>query len=232
MLGPSGRFLFGTDQLGRDVLSRIIWGARPSLSSGVIAVAIASLLGTTLGLTAAYFGGVYDSVVSSVFDALLSFPGLILAILVIAFLGSSTYNATLAVAIGFIPAFGRVIRGSSLSIYSKDFVLAAKAMGAGHYRIIAFHLLRNVMPEVIVLSTALLGAAILVAASLAFLGLGLKPPSPSWGADLAAARPYMVQSPWLIGFPGAAIFVVVLAFNFVGDAMRDVLDPRLRTRGA
>jgi len=223
---PSLAHPFGTDDLGRDVLARVIWGARASLQAGVVAVVIALGLGVPLGLAAGYFGGVTDMVISRCTEALLACPFLILAIAFGAFLGPSLQNAMIAIGIAATPVFIRLTRGQTLAVKTEDYVEAARAVGAGHTRILWRYILPNVLPPIIVQATLTVALAIIAEASLAFLGLGLQPPAPSWGSMLDVARQFLSQAPWMALFPGIAIFLVVFGFNLLGDGLRDALDPR------
>jgi peptide/nickel transport system permease protein len=223
---PSLGHPFGTDDLGRDVLARVIWGARASLQAGVVAVVIALGLGVPLGLAAGYFGGVTDMVISRCTEALLACPFLILAIAFGAFLGPSLQNAMIAIGIAATPVFIRLTRGQTLAVKTEDYVEAARAVGAGHTRILWRYILPNVLPPIIVQATLTVALAIIAEASLAFLGLGLQPPAPSWGSMLDVARQFLSQAPWMALFPGLAIFLVVFGFNLLGDGLRDALDPR------
>jgi peptide/nickel transport system permease protein len=226
---PSRAHLFGTDQFGRDILARVMFGARVSLTSGLLVVLLAMLTGVPLGLIAGYYGGSTDQVISRGIDILLAFPGFLLALAIVSVLGPSLTNAMLAVAISSIPVFTRVVRGSVLSEKAREYILAARALGCGRGRIIFRHLLPNIMGPILVLATLRIGTAILTTAMLSFLGLGAQPPTPEWGEMLATARPYIRQAWWLTLFPGMAITVTVLAVNLLGDGLRDVLDPKLRS---
>jgi peptide/nickel transport system permease protein len=225
---PSPGHPLGTDELGRDTLSRIIYGARVSLMVGIIAVGISLFIGAALGLIAGYGRGLIDSVIMQAMDALLAFPALVLALAITAMLGPSLNNAMIAIGVTGIPAFARLVRGQVLSLRDLEYVQAARAIGAGHRQIVLRHILPNTMAPIIVQTSIAIPAAILAEAGLSFLGLGIQPPTPSWGAMLNVARGYIQTSPWLAIAPGGAIFVTVLAFNFLGDALRDTLDPRLR----
>ncbi|MBI4277885.1 MAG: ABC transporter permease [Armatimonadetes bacterium] len=225
---PSATFLLGTDQYGRDLLSRIIWGARISLLIGVIAVILGSFLGLLLGLTAGFYGGGVDRVLSRVIDSLLAFPGLLLALSVMAMLGANVGNAMIAVGISSSPRFARVIRGQVLSVGGKDFVEAARVVGASDLRIILRHILPNVLSPILVVATLGVGTAILTEANLSFLGLGVQPPTPTWGSMVSEGRVFVGTAFWVSLFPGIAIALTVLGFNLLGDGLRDVLDPRLR----
>jgi len=223
---PSAEHWFGTDENGRDVLSRVIWGARASLMAGVISVLGALFIGVPLGLLAGLIGGWVDGLISRVADAMLSVPFLILAIALAAFLGPALENAMLAIAITASPVFVRLTRGMALDAKSTDWVEAARALGNPPWRIGFFHVLPNIIPPLLVQASLAIAEAIIAEASLSFLGLGQQPPAPSWGSMLNSAQRFLTQAPWLSIMPGLAIFVVVLAFNLVGDGLRDALDPR------
>jgi peptide/nickel transport system permease protein len=225
---PSAAHWLGTDELGRDLLSRILWGARASLLAGVVSVTIALALGVPIGLTAGYAGGWIEGVIMRVIDAALAIPFLILAIAMATFLGPSLNNAMLAIGISSTPVFARLTRGQVLSAKHEDYVEAARALGNPPWRIAIRHILPNVLPPILVQSTLAIAGAIIAEAALSFLGLGQQPPNPSWGSMLNAARSFLAQAPWLAVAPGAAIFFVVLAFNLLGDGLRDALDPRDR----
>lgn len=227
---PSAQHLLGTDDLGRDVLSRIIYGSRVSLQVGAIAVSIAVLLGGTLGLLAGYVGGVTDDVIMRFVDAVQAFPGLILALALAAALGPGVGNVMIAVGFISAPAMVRLTRGQTLSVREREFVAAAKVMGAPPRRIIARHVWPNVTAPIIVQATLLVATAIVTEASLSFLGVGVQPPTPSWGSMLRTGSQYLEVAPWIALAPGVAIFLTVLAFNVLGDGLRTVLDPRLSSR--
>lgn len=227
---PSELHWFGTDENGRDVLSRLIWGARASLMAGVISVLGAVLIGVPIGLLAGLAGGWVDATISRIADAMLSVPFLILAIALAAFLGPALENAMIAIAITASPVFVRLSRGMALDAKSTDWVEASRALGNPPWRIAFVHVLPNIIPPLLVQSTLAIAEAIIAEASLSFLGLGQQPPAPSWGSMLNSAQRFLDGAPWLAIAPGAAIFIVVLAFNLVGDGLRDALDPRADRR--
>ncbi len=223
---PSFAHPVGTDTLGRDNFSRIIYGGRVSLQVGLLAMLVSTTVGVTIGLAAGYFGRWTDSVLMRIVDAILAFPGLLLAILMVAVLGPSLRNAMLAIAVGFIPSFARITRANALSIREKEFVESARALGAGPWRIMFRTILPNTLSPIIVQASLGMSYAILIEASLSFLGLGIQPPTPSWGYMLSAGREFITIAWWLTTFPGLAIFLVVLSWNFIGDGIREALDPR------
>lgn len=228
MQGPSSDHWMGTDEHGRDQMSRIIFGARLSLSIGIISVTIGLFAGGFLGLIAGFFGGILDNIIMRFMDIMMAFPGVLLALALVAALGPGLYNVMIAVGIWSIPLFARLMRGTVLSIKENDFVDGARALGATNVRILIKHILPNVAAPLLVLSTLRLATALLSAAALSFLGLGAQPPQPDWGAMLSQARQYLHMAPHLSLFPGLAIMVLVLSFNMVGDGLRDALDPRLK----
>lgn len=227
-LAPSAEHWFGTDQFGRDVFTRIVYGARISLPVGFIAVGIAAVVGLTLGLLAGYHGKLVDAGIMRVIDIMLAFPGILLALVVVAILGPSLVNVMIAVGISEIPRYTRLVRGSVLSAKENLYVDAARVTGVKDLAILARHILPNVIGPIVVLATLSLGTAILAAAGLSFLGLGAQPPNPEWGAMLADGRQSLGSQWWISTMPGLAIAVTVLAVNMAGDGLRDVLDPRLR----
>ena len=225
---PSRSHLLGTDQIGRDVLSRIIYGASVSLQAGVISVGLALVLGVLTGLLAGYHGRWVDESLMRIVDALYAFPALLLALAVTAILGPGLTSVMLAIGVVFAPAFARLVRGQTLSIRERDFITAAHVVGVEPWRVMLVHIWPNVTAPIIVQASLLIGSAIVIEAGLSFLGLGVMPPTPSWGSMLKEGYQYMEQAPWLAFAPGAAIFLTVLAFNLVGDALQRALDPRLR----
>ena len=225
---PTALHRFGTDELGRDILARVIFGARASMLAGLISVAIALSIGVPLGLLAGYRGGFVDALVSRITDAMLACPFLILAIALAAFLGPSLGNAMIAIGVSATPVFIRLTRGQVMSVKVEDYIEAARAMGNPPWRIALVHILPNILPALLVQVTLSIAAAIIAEAALSFLGLGQQPPAPSWGSMLNAAQRFLTNAPWMAIWPGLAIFLVVLSLNLVGDGLRDALDPRER----
>ena len=230
MQPPSVEHPTGTDSLGRDNLSRIIWGGRVSLQVGILSMVIATVVGVSGGLAAGYYGRWVDTVIMRMVDAILAFPALLLAILMVAVLGPSLRNAMLAIGVAFIPSFARVTRANTLSIREKEYVEAARAIGANGSRVMLRTILPNTMSTIIVQVSLGMSNAILIEAGLSFLGLGIQPPTPSWGYMLATGREFITLAWWLATFPGLAIFLTVLAWNFIGDGLREALDPRQQRR--
>jgi len=225
---PSWPHWLGTDDVGRDILSRIIFGARASLLAGVISVCIAVSIGVPLGLMAGYLGGLVDGVLSRLTDAMLAIPYLILAIALAAFLGPSLGNAMIAIGITATPVFVRLTRGQVLAVKVEDYIEAARAVGNPPWRIALVHILPNILPALLVQGTLAIAAAIIAEASLSFLGLGQQPPEPSWGSMLNSAQRFLANAPWMAVWPGLAIFLTVVSFNLLGDGLRDALDPKER----
>lgn len=223
---PSMLHWFGTDESGRDMFSRIIFGTRASMAAGLISISIAVGLGVPIGLLAAYRGGFIDTLISRITDAMLAIPFLILAIALAAFLGPSLTNAMIAIGITATPIFVRLTRGQALSVKVEDYVEAARSVGNPAYRIAFRHILPNILPALLVQATLSIAAAIIAEASLSFLGLGQQPPAPSWGSMLNTAQRFLSNAPWMAIYPGLAIFLTVLSFNLLGDGLRDALDPK------
>ena len=224
----SWKNILGTDDLGRDILSRLIYGARVSLAVAVVSVGLAFCLGTLLGCIAGYYKGFQDSIIMRIMDMILSFPYILLAIVIVAYMGPSLQNCMIAIGITYIPRFARIVRGSVLEECEKDYVTSAKAVGAGDWRIILIAILPNCLGPLIVQTTLSFASSILDAAALSFLGLGAQPPTPEWGAMIAKSRALILRASWVMTFPGLAILFAVLGFNLLGDGLRDALDPRLR----
>jgi peptide/nickel transport system permease protein/dipeptide transport system permease protein len=220
--------ILGTDDLGRDILSRLIYGARVSLAVAVFSVGLAFFFGTLLGCISGYYKGSLDNIIMRIMDMILSFPYILLAIVVVAYLGPSLRNAMIAIAITYVPRFARIVRGSVLEECEKDYVTSARAIGARDWRIIFIAVLPNCLGPLIVQTTLSCASAILDAAALSFLGLGAQPPTPEWGAMIAQSRGLILRASWVMTFPGLAILFAVLGFNLLGDGLRDALDPRLR----
>ncbi len=225
---PSAAYWFGTDEIGRDVLSRVIWGTRASLLAGVVSVSISLMLGVPIGLAAGFMGGAVDTVISRITDAFLACPFLILAIALAAFLGPSLSNAMIAIGVSATPIFVRLTRAQVINVKVEDYIEAARAVGNPPWRIALRHVLPNITAPLIVQATLAIAAAVIAEASLSFLGLGQQPPAPSWGSMLNTAKNYVDNAPWMAIWPGLSIFLLVLAFNLVGDGLRDALDPRQR----
>ena len=223
---PAAAHWFGTDEIGRDVLSRVVWGTRASLLAGLVSVCISLALGVPIGLLAGYVGGGADALISRLTDAMLACPFLILAIALAAFLGPSLTNAMIAIGISATPVFVRLTRAQVLAVKVEDYVEAARAVGNSHLRIALRHVLPNVVPPLIVQATLAIAGAVIAEASLSFLGLGQQPPAPSWGSMLNTAKNYIDNAPWMAVWPGLSIFLLVLSFNLLGDGLRDALDPR------
>ncbi|ACM38496.1 MULTISPECIES: ABC transporter permease [Rhizobium/Agrobacterium group] len=223
---PSLAHPFGTDDLGRDIMSRMIWGARASLAAGIFSVAIATILGVPLGILSGYFGGWIDMVISRITEAFLAMPFLIMAIALAAFLGPSLTNAMIAIGLSALPTFIRLSRGQVLAVKTEDYVEGARSIGLGHVAIMSRYIFPNILAPVLVQATLTVATAIIAEASLSFLGLGQQPPAPSWGSMLNVAKNFLSQAPWMAIWPGGAIFLVVIGFNLLGDGLRDVLDPR------
>ncbi len=227
-MGPSLAHPFGTDKLGRDIMSRVLYGGRVSLQVGFLSMALATVVGVPLGLIGGFLGGWFDNIIMRLMDLILAFPGLILAIWLVSLLGSDMRNVIIAIAFFSLPTYARLIRGVTLSIREMEYVMAARGMGASSLRIMFFHVLPGVLGPLIVMTTLGVSGAIVAGASLSFLGLGVSPPTPEWGAMLADGRNYMRTQWWIAVFPGVTITLVVLILNIIGDALRDALDPNVR----
>jgi peptide/nickel transport system permease protein len=231
MQAPSREHPMGTDRMGRDMLARILFGGRNSLSIGFLVVGIAILVGAPLGAIAGYFGGWVDNVIMRITDVFLSFPALLLALAIAAALGPSFVNAMIAIAFVWWPWYARIVRAQTISVKERSFIEAARGIGVGNWKIITRHVLPNVTTPVLVAATIDVGAAILTGATLSFLGLGVQPPTPDWGKMVDIGRQYMLVAPWYAAFPGLSIFLMALSMNLIGDGIRDVLDPRTRRLG-
>jgi len=223
---PSLAHPFGTDDLGRDTFSRVVWGTRISMQAGVLSILLAMAIGVPAGFVAGYYRGVFDQLIMRLTDAWLSFPFLILAIGLVTILGPSLTNATIAIGLGATPTYIRLTRGLVLAATAEDYVQSARALGAGDLRLMARHILPNIVSAIVVQATVAIPTAIIAEAVLSFLGLGVQPPAPSWGTMLNAAQQFLEQAPWMAYWPGLAIFVLALSFNLAGDGLRDALDPR------
>ncbi len=229
LYGPTTTYIMGTDALGRDVFTRVLYGGRASLGISIASVSIAIVISTFVGLVSGSLGGWFDAIVQRIVDVLMAFPGLIIVISLTAFLGNSIGLLVVVIAIALLGAGIRVARAASIQVSSQPYIEAARTLGAGQWRIIGRHILPNALPPILVIATAQLGIAILIEASVSFLGYGIQPPSASWGFMLGAeARIHMIEQPWLSVWPGLAIFLTVFSFNIIGDALRDAFDPRLR----
>jgi peptide/nickel transport system permease protein len=228
LASPTASHWLGTDNVGRDVLARVIWGARVSLIAGLVSVAIAVVAGCVLGLVAGYWSGPLDDLVMRLMDALLSFPALVLALALGAVLGAGLTGVLITLGVVYTPTFARLMRGQVLTVRAREYVDAARLLGAPDWRILGRHVLPNAATPIVVQASLSVAFAILAEASLSFLGLGIQPPDASWGSMINAGRGYLQQAPWIVFGPGTALFVTVLGLNFVGDAIRDALDPRLR----
>jgi peptide/nickel transport system permease protein len=230
---PSGDYWFGTDEIGRDIFSRMLVSARVAMTVGFISVGIGLIIGSLIGILAGYFGGWLDALLMRIVDVLLAFPGILLALAVITFLGPGLTNTMIAIGIGGIPGYARLVRGEVITLLERDYVSAARSLGANHMRVIVQHIVPMLVSSVLVYSTAQLARAILAEAGLSYLGLGVQPPFPSWGGMIASGQRFFLSAPYMAIYPGTAIMILVLALNLLGDALRDALNPQLRrgTRG-
>ncbi len=224
---PSAEHWFGTDNYGRDIFTRLIYGMKYTLFIGFTSVAIGGIIGVVLGIVAGYFGGWIDTIIMRIMDVLLAFPGILLALAIVSVLGASLQNMIIAVSIYSVPAFARIVRGSTLSVRKLEYIDAIRALGATNGRIIFKHILPNVMSPIIVQATLRIATAVLTASGLSFLGLGVQPPDPEWGAMMSEGKNFMREHPHVIMFPGMMVVIVVLAFNIFGDGLRDALDPKM-----
>ena len=227
-LPPSSQHFFGTDELGRDVFSRVLYGSRLSLQVGAIAIGLALTIGVPLGVVAGYSGGMLDEVIMRITDVFLSFPPLLLAMAISSLLGPNLTNAMIAIAIAWWPWYTRLLRSEAISIRERDFVQAARAMGASQGKIIFKHVLSNCLTPIVIQASMDFGSIMLTSAALSFLGLGAQPPTPEWGLMVSTGRTYFLTNWWIVTFPGLAIFIAVLSFNLVGDGLREILDPKMR----
>lgn len=228
LTGPSLLYPLGTDNYGRDILSRLLFGARTSLWIGFAAVLTAAFIGGSIGLLAGYFGGRFDLIMMQAMDVLLALPSLILGLIMVAMLGPSMSNLIIAIAVGFIPAFARIARSPTIAVKQRDYILAGRALGFSDSRLMGLHILPNIAPQILVMSTMWFASAIRIEASLAFLGLGARPPAPTWGGMIQDGFEHILDSPWLCIWPSLAILSVVFALNLLGDGLRDAIDPKLR----
>ena len=226
--GPTAEHWLGTDDKGRDILSRLLYGARISLTVGILSTLIGAAVGIGLGLVSGYYGRWIDSLIMRICDVLLAFPGILLALAIVAILGASTINVIIAVAFFAVPTFARIVRGSVLSVKKLEYIDAIRALGANDFRIIFMHILPNILSPIIVQATLYIASAIITASALSFLGMGTKPPTPEWGTMLSDGRSYIRQAPHITFFPGMVIFLVVIGFNLFGDGLRDALDPKTK----
>jgi peptide/nickel transport system permease protein len=226
---PSSKYLLGTDQYGRDILSRVIWGARISLVIGFSSIFLGLVIGGAIGLIAGYKGGATDNIIMRIMDVFMSFPTLIMGLLVVAVLGASLVNLIVAIALTVVPRFARIARAPTVAVKQRDFVEASRAMGFSDLRIMVVHILPNIMGEIMVMASLWIATAVRIEASLSFIGLGVKPPTATWGGMIREGFGFILDAPWLSIYPGAVILITVFAFNMLGDGLRDAIDPKLRS---
>jgi peptide/nickel transport system permease protein len=225
---PSSQYLLGTDHYGRDILSRVVWGSRISLIIGVSSILLGMVVGGAFGLIAGYKGGLTDNIIMRVMDVFMSFPTLIMGLLIVAVLGASMFNLIVAIALTVVPRFARIARAPTVTVKQRDFVEASRAMGFSDMRIMAVHILPNIMGEIMVMASLWIATAVRIEASLSFIGLGVKPPTATWGGMIREGFGFILDAPWMSIYPGAVILITVFAFNMLGDGLRDALDPKLR----
>jgi peptide/nickel transport system permease protein len=228
LLPPSSKYLLGTDLLGRDILSRILFGTRIAFSIAFTSIGLAAMIGVILGVISGYYGGALDHIIMGIMDVMFAFPIFLLAIVIIIIFGTGANAVIVAIAVAYIPGFVRMMRGTVMSVKQNEYIEAVRALGFRNFRIIVYHIIPNSMAPVIIMFSMLIGVAIILEAALSFLGMGMKPPTPSWGFDLQAGMTLLEVAPWVVIFPGLAIMFTVLGFNLLGDGMRDTLDPRLK----
>ena len=226
---PSAEYLLGTDHYGRDILSRVIWGSRISLIIGVSSIVLGMIVGGAFGLVAGYKGGLTDNIIMRVMDVFMSFPTLIMGLLIVAVLGASLFNLIVAIALTVVPRFARIARAPTVTVKQRDFVEAARAMGFSDIRIMLVHILPNILGEIMVMASLWIATAVRIEASLSFIGLGVKPPTATWGGMIREGFGFILDAPWMSIYPGAVILITVFAFNMLGDGLRDAMDPKLRS---
>jgi len=226
-LEPPGKFILGTDSFGRDILSRVLIASRISVSSGVFSILFAAIIGVPIGIVAGYRGGWIDSVITRIVDIIMSFPSLLIGIIIVAALGPGSYKVTIAISLAFVPRFIRLARGSTMALKEKEFILSARSIGARDTRVLFVHCLPNILGDITVMATLWVAVAIRIEANLSFLGIGIQPPTASWGSMIGYGVNYLLSAPWVSLFPGMAILITIFSFNLIGDGIRDVMDPRL-----